>query len=466
MSFVLLAAACVLIRPLCAFLLSTLLPGPNSKDSGDNIADENVAELNGGSWARMSVFEHIELGLKKNPNAPAVICTFQTADHLDDLIYGAEERAERLNALWKSKQQLTGQTREPDGGALNGSGILDPAANGRQNFGLWSKYPNGISSPPLSPISSAEDSNLQTALLSQTCLTLTYTQLHRTAVKLAAGIIANGGRENTRMLMLVPNGSEYTLLLWACVLLRITYVSMDPASLEIAGFTTLKHTLRSIKPQLVVAPDSTSGKALDVAFSELGLPTPIRLCLSSSGNTPGWKALAEIAAEGATHHIDEPALIAAARADAPDRIHSIMFTSGTSGLPKGCPMRVGGMSHVLHSQKWLVDEAAGAVALQQPHNSRGIAPAQTLQTWRAGGAVVMTGQQFSVRDAVDAILRFRVTFLVLTPPMVHEFEAELTSRPLDVGSVRKIQVGGDAVTKGVLVRCAALFPLAEVCVSR
>src|SRR3569833_2574827 len=178
MSFVLLAAACVLIRPLCAFLLSTLLPGPNSKDSGDNIADENVAELNGGSWARMSVFEHIELGLKKNPNAPAVICTFQTADHLDDLIYGAEERAERLNALWKSKQQLTGQTREPDGVALNGSGILAPAANGSQNFGLWSKYPNGIRAPPGAPGAGAGGGGRQAARRGQAGGTRTDTRLH------------------------------------------------------------------------------------------------------------------------------------------------------------------------------------------------------------------------------------------------------------------------------------------------
>jgi 4-coumarate--CoA ligase len=49
--------------------------------------------------------------------------------------------------------------------------------------------------------------------------------------------------------------------------------------------------------------------------------------------------------------------------------------------------------------------------------------------------------------------------------MVHEMAAELAARPLDVSCVTKIQVGGDAVTKDILMKCAALFPRAHVCVN-
>ena len=59
--------------------------------------------------------------------------------------------------------------------------------------------------------------------------------------------------------MLIPNGGEYTVFLWTCILLRITYVSVDPSILDISGFTMLKHTLQSIKPQLVVVPDAIAG---------------------------------------------------------------------------------------------------------------------------------------------------------------------------------------------------------------
>ena len=445
--------ACWFVTPIRAYLWSLIHPAKGGKEK-EAVAAEHLAEIEGELWERVSVFEHIEQGLKTNPDGPAVICMFQPAIHLEDLV-GEDEKVRRPNGLWQ--QQL-------HHGALPQSNDVEPQqpqqqqSHGHQKVVLWGKQPNGLA--PMWKQASA----LQNTVRGPPCLTLSYAQLHRTAVKLAAGLRANGVQPNTTMLMLIPNGAEYPLLLWTCILLRITYVSVDPGLLEISGFTALKRTLRTLKPQLVVAPDTQRGQALDVAVTELQLPQPIRLCISPS-RTGDWKSLLDVAADAAKYPVDEAALMTAARHDRPSRIHSIMFTSGTSGRPKGCPLRVAGMSHVLHSQSWLVDSEAGDFALQQAHNSRGIAPAQTLQTWRAGGAVVMTGQGFSVADAAQAIRQFGVTFIVLTPPMVHEMGDELAARPFNVRSVKKVQVGGDAVTKGVLSKCAALFPRAQICVN-
>ena len=411
MSFSPSAVAFWFFQHIRAFILWLLLPEKTEKEER-NVVAEQLAEINGEVWERMSIFAHIEQGLKRNPNGPAVICTFQPSHCLHGLV-PKNERIERQDSEWQYQMNS-------------------------------SNSPNETVQPK--------------------CLTLTYTQLHRTALKLAIGLIANGAQPSTTMVMLIPNSAEYTILLWTCVLLRITYVSLDPILLDESESLALKHLLQTLKPQIVVASDRTSGKTLDVVASELQLPQPIRICLSG-GHSPGWKTLASIATDAENCAVEEAALLDAARHDNLDRVNSIMFTSGTSGRPKGCPQRVAGMSHVLHSQRWLIGSEDGAMALQQPHNSRGIAPAQTLQTWNAGGAVVMTGQNFSVCDAVEAIRRFGVTFMVLTPPMVHEFAAELAARPLEASSVKKIQVGGDAVTKDVLMKCAALFPTAHVCVN-
>ncbi|PCG96057.1 AMP-dependent synthetase/ligase [Penicillium occitanis (nom. inval.)] len=368
---------------------------------------EAAEDEEGSAWGRLSLFEYIEQGLKKNPDGPAVISMFQPAGFLNELISNNER------VLYQPSGDLYFYNR------------------------------------PLEQPS---------------CLTLTYRQLHRTSLKFAAGLLAEGVQPNSTMVMIIPNGAEYTILLWACVLLRITYVSLDPALLDVSGFTQLKQLLQTLKPQIVVAPDVSGGRFLQVAMSELQLPRPIQICLSHSG-TATWKSLVDVAAKAAKFPADEFAIVSSARHDNPRRIHSIMFTSGTSGIPKGCPLLVSGMSHVLDSQAWLIDNEAGAFAVQQPHNSRGIAPAQTLQTWKAGGAVVMTGQSFSVRDSLEAIKQFGATFIVLTPPMVHEMALELTARPVDVRSVIRIQVGGDAVTKDVIVKCAALFPQSQICVN-
>jgi 4-coumarate--CoA ligase len=525
MSLFLWVAVCFLVPPVRRILISVVLwfiggkEGKGEKDGGRKRNDERLAEVEGAAWQSMSVFEHIEQGLEKNPDAPAVICTFQSSNHFDGLVSEPDSRqiqAKQVkqqpngvnghsrgstNGLWHlgTAQSLQQRQHHLNGGFFEHENGQDTKLNGNGN--APSTKLNGV------PKSTTHEGEIQSQ---QTCLTLTYGQLHSMALKLAYGLMQHGAQPGTRMVMLIPNGGEYALLLWTCVLLRVTYVSLDPALLDITGFTQLKQLLKLLKPQLVVAPDALAGKALDVAMSELQLPQPVRVCLTSAPGDSSqskqyerahnWKSLARIVQAGSKNaHTDSAAaaaaLATAARRDNPDRLHSIMFTSGTSGgAPKGCPMRVGGMSHVLHSQAWLVDGGAGAVALQQPHNSRGIAPAQTLQTWKAGGAVVMTGQSFDVREAVGAIRRLGATFIVLTPPMVHEMAAELRSStgtatgstgpgpdlnggsynpPVGhppggddaLASVRRIQVGGDTVTRDLLRKCAALFPRAEVCIN-
>ncbi|KAI0536945.1 putative amp dependent CoA ligase [Xylaria digitata] len=396
------------------------------------------SDVAGDPWEYLSIFEHIEQGLKKNPYAPAVISTFQSADHLQKLFCSIEDihqiktQCQPQNGLWQKLRQQ---------GDIRQNEMRDPAGETEAPVG------------------------------ETRCLSLSYLQLHQAALNVALGLRSLGAQPNTTLLMLIPNGVEYAILLWACTLLHVTYVSLDPSCLDISGFTNLKYTLRELKPQIVVVPDAASGRSVDVCILELSLPQPIRACLSDPprSSSARWKTFASIAKHATlSEGTDADAMVAAARCDDPRRIHSIMFTSGTSGRPKGCPMRVVGMSHVLQSQSWLVSTESGGMALQQPHNSRGIAPAQTLQTWKAGGAVVMTGQNFNVAKAAEAVRARGATFLVLTPPMVHEMAAELAERPLagmGLSSVHTVQVGGDAVTRDILIKCAALFPHARVCIN-
>ncbi|KAI0972472.1 hypothetical protein F4678DRAFT_471972 [Xylaria arbuscula] len=396
------------------------------------------SDIAGDPWEYLSIFEHIEQGLEKNPHALAVIVTFQSADHLQKIFRSIEDihqinsQCQLQNGLWQKQRQQ-----------------CDIRQNEMRDTVGETEAPVGETR----------------------CLSLSYHQLHQAALDVALGLRSLGAQPNTTLLMLIPNGVEYAILLWACTLLRVTYVSLDPFCLDISGFTNLKHTLSELKPQIVVVPDEASGRSVDVCISELSLPQPVRACLSDPprSSSTGWKTFASIAKHATlSEGPDADAILAAARRDDPHRIHSIMFTSGTSGQPKGCPMRVAGMSHVLQSQSWLVSTESGAMALQQAHNSRGIAPAQTLQTWKAGGAVVMTGQNFNVTKAAEAVRALDVTFLVLTPPMVHEIAAELAVRPLagmGLSSVHTVQIGGDAVTRDVLIKCAVLFPHARVCIN-
>ncbi|KAI0128178.1 acetyl-CoA synthetase-like protein [Hypoxylon sp. NC0597] len=365
-------------------------------------------DINGGPLANdhQSVFAHIERGLLKSPNEPAVICMHQPADHLANWL--------DLNEGSQSSINATGSTKN--------------------------------------------------------CLTLTYAQLHAAALKLASGLAANGILPDSTCLCIIPNGAEYALILWACAILRLTLSSLDPAVLN--SREELVDYLRSLQPAVVFADDLRSGEEIESVLSQTSVASlpSLKVLLEDCKSLYGWKNFQHLSETdpliGDT--FDEVTILNNARNDDPDRIHSVLFTSGTSaGRPKGCPLRVGSMTHILESQSWLITPDNCSRVLQQAHNSRAIGPQHTLQTWRAGGAIVIpTGPSFAIEHALEALQHHSVTFIVLSPAMVHALAHELPRLPAGAGdSVKTIQVGGDAITQEVLVKCAKLFPQASVCVN-
>ncbi|KAI0841397.1 acetyl-CoA synthetase-like protein [Hypoxylon sp. FL0890] len=379
----------------------------------DHIMDDEsngLADINGGSLPNhhQSIFAQIEQGLLESPSQPAVICMHQPADHL---------------ANWIHRK-----------GDLHSSTV---ASN----------------SPP-------------------DCLTLTYNQLHGAALKLAGSLAANGILPGSTCLCVIPNGGEYALILWACAILRLTLASLDPAILD--SREGLVDYLQVLQPAVVFAGDLRSSGDIESVLIHMPIASRphLKILVNNESHTPlhGWENFHRLSETNVSTSdtFNEAAVLKDARNDDPDRIHSILFTSGTSaGRPKGCPLRVGSMTHILESQSWLITPNNCSRVLQQAHNSRAIGPQHTLQTWRAGGAIVMpTGPSFAIEHTLEALQHHGVTFIVVSPAMVHALAHELPRLPVGTGdSVKTIQVGGDAITREVLVKCAKLFPRARVCVN-
>ncbi|PIA99677.1 4-coumarate--CoA ligase 3 [Cercospora beticola] len=292
-------------------------------------------------------------------------------------------------------------------------------------------------------------------------MTLTYHELHHAALKLGSNLTTLGARERSKILIVIPNGVEFCILLWASILMRLTMITMDMTLLKASDSNHLKDTLRTLRPSIVVLPDQNAAETVREAAQKLKLAPP--LCVASSPTiSRDCNSFSELLTGNLSHGFEQE-LFQRLEMDDPNRIHSITFTSGTTSKPKGCPVRVKGMSHMLHSWSWLINEDNGVRALQQLHNSRAIAPAQVLQTWKAGGTVVMPGRNFAIEDTLDAIENHGATFIVLSPTMVHRLSEVSKGCSLATSSVRSIQIGGDAVTNDVLDKCARIFPKASIC---
>jgi acyl-CoA synthetase (AMP-forming)/AMP-acid ligase II len=380
--------------------LSLQMAAPRTTTS--TVDGPQLAELSGGPLSNAeSIFVHLEKGLRKNPHAPAVICMHQAAGHLSRL----------------------------------------PVDDG-----VYNEFP---------------DNNA--AQLNTDRLSITYMQLLTMAQRLVAGWTIKGLKPGSTILICIPSGGEFCVLLWACVLMRLTMVCMDPSILAANSHRDLQDALRSLNPSIFVAPDRVGAMPVDIAVQELRIPRPLGILLSEDSSGSEWWPLSTFA-DADPSLVDSRAMMEQARRDDPQRIHSILFTSGTSGKPKGCPLRVAGQTHFLQSWSWLLNEQNPGRALQQAHNSRAIAPTQILQTWSTGGTVLMPSRSFHIEDTIAAIDTFGATFVVLSPAMVHAIADQIQSRSrINLSSVRTVQIGGDAVNRTVLLKCAALFPGARIC---
>lgn len=379
---------------------------------------DQLADIDAGSLVNRhpSIWNRIERGLLQSPHKPAIICMHQSRNHLAKISrsVGADSGADKSDVV------------QHDGKA---------------------------------------DSDY---------LGMTYAQLHAAGLKFAKGLAKLHIHPGANMLCIINNGFEYALLLWAGVVARLTHSPVDTAVLEHGKYGELRCYLEILRPKVVVVPCSRHIDLIERAAKQSGVVIELGIFIEHDDDfhtRKHWRPLSEVLdQETVTNIHEESEFLDGARFDDPERISSIMFTSGTSsGRPKGCPSSVASQTHTLESQAWLINKDNSARVLQQAHNSRAVGLLHALLTWQVGGALVMpSGSSFSLHHTVDAILHHKVTFVALSPALVHTIGQELLSRGARMGDwdhIKTIQVGGDAVTKEVLEKCTVLFPRAQVVVN-
>ncbi len=144
----------------------------------------------------------------------------------------------------------------------------------------------------------------------------------------------------------------------------------------------------------------------------------------------------------------------------PDALAAILYTSGSTGLPKGVMLS--------HANLWLgAESVAGYLALTPQDRTLAVLPLafdygqnQLLSTWYAGGAVAPL-DYLTPRDVVKAIARHDITTLAAVPPLWVQL-AEL-DWPVEIAAqLRRLTNSGGALSIPLVRRLRALFPAARL----
>jgi 2-furoate---CoA ligase len=233
---------------------------------------------------------------------------------------------------------------------------------------------------------------------------LTYRELLPTVRRIAGGLEAEAGE---RAAIVLDNRLETCLLLWACWWKGVIAV---PLSWRL------------------------SDEELDYCIADSGA----RVVLREDSPLPGGR--------------EHPGALELDAAE----IGLVLYTSGTTGRPKGVPRshradRAGAWSQALqHGYHW-ADRTLGVMPL---YHTMGI---HSLLAMHLIGGCYVPQARWDASTALGLIEGERVTSLYLAPTLFHDLvhEPELPGR--DVSSVRALGYAGAAMTSTLVRRCAEVF---------
>ncbi|MFJ7068415.1 long-chain fatty acid--CoA ligase [Streptomyces sp. NPDC101115] len=255
--------------------------------------------------------------------------------------------------------------------------------------------------------------------------TVTYAALHERTTRLAHGLRAAGVRRGDRIAYLGPNHPAFLETLFAAGLLGAVFVPLNTRlaapeiayQLEDSGASVLLHS-----PAHATTAETVTG---------------VRSVVEAGG-----AAYEELLAAGSAEPIDE--------AVSPDDVCIIMYTSGTTGRPKGAMLTHGNLVwnavNVLVDHDLLADETA---LVSAPLFHTAGLNMLTLPVLLKGGACVLV-ESFDPGGTLDLVERHGVTFMFGVPTMFDRIARHPRWATADLSSLRLLNCGGAPVPTSLI----------------
>jgi acyl-CoA synthetase (AMP-forming)/AMP-acid ligase II len=274
--------------------------------------------------------------------------------------------------------------------------------------------------------------------------TITYGEMARRARALAGGLHGRGVRRGDVVGLLSYNCPEFLETLFAAN--HLGAVAM-PINWRLAA-PEVRYILEHSGAKVLVCDESLVGLA-DEATAGMDSP-PLRACVVEAAPA-GWTALAELRVDDAAR---APVV---ARAD---DVHRLMYTSGTTGHPKGVMLTHGNLAwkNLAHIVEFGFTAADLGLACGPLYHVGALD--LTTTSLIAAGATVIIHRAFDAAAVVDELERSRVTTVWLAPAMVNAIMALPGVEQRDLSSVRVIINGGEKMPIPLIERIQRTFPAA------
>ncbi|MBI2820960.1 MAG: AMP-binding protein, partial [Acidobacteria bacterium] len=267
---------------------------------------------------------------------------------------------------------------------------------------------------------------------------LTFAELFQQASAVGRGFITRlGVRKGDRVLIALRNRLEHVISHWA--LQQIGAVP-TPVNFRFSP-EEMRYVLEDCSASVILFEPTTRTAAMEAVRKK-----PAKLVFVGDETPEGAISFRELSVDGPSQPAD------VAESD----LALILYTSGTTGRPKGVPRThknqcAGALAHVIQCQYEWGERTLGVMPL---YHTMGI---HSLTSMAAINGCFVCQPEWSAEAALRLIAGERVTALYLIPTLFYDLVRTLESASVDVSCVRKLAYAGAPMVGRLGEKCIETF---------
>jgi acyl-CoA synthetase (AMP-forming)/AMP-acid ligase II len=273
----------------------------------------------------------------------------------------------------------------------------------------------------------------------------TYSELLDGARLLAAALCNLGVQRGDSIASLLHNSVDWALCFWAAALLGCPWVAIQPRTATNAD--ELLHILELSQPKVILAWNPEQIEQLQTSAQREMAEIPIKILASPAvAATQGWETLDCVISEDLERldvTVDDPSVVA-------EDIALVLFTSGTTGRPKGCMHTNNTVTNMFrnHAHSLGLNETSSSVSHLTLAHCFGMLYSASF--WSVGAKVVYSSCTFDPASTLEALKLESCSHMPAVPSLLHALLDAMDSNKVVAQSLLHIEFSGAMISTAVV----------------